>query len=225
MQANSTPVTSSQSGPHRQLHALVARHATSQFQKPIASYNQSAFQCGMAAWQAAGQAPMILDAGCGVGVSTLHLARQFPDHFVIGVDQSANRLERNSLWTGELPANHILLRADLVDFWRLLAQAKIRLARHYVLYPNPWPKIGQLARRWHGHAVFPTLLKLGGVLECRSNWRIYVEEFAAGLSQLQPVSSQLLQVEQYRTDHPITPFERKYLASGHVLWRCQTMLA
>ena len=57
------------------------------------------------------------------------------------------------------------------------ARADICLARHYVLYPNPWPKIGHLARRWHGHAVFPDLLALGGVFECRSNWRIYIEKW------------------------------------------------
>ena len=62
-----------------------------------------------------------------------------------------------------MPANAVLIRADLVDFWRLLADNGVRLARHYNLYPNPWPKIGHLARRWHGHPVFPALLELGGV--------------------------------------------------------------
>jgi hypothetical protein len=49
----------------------------------------------------------------------------------------------------------VFVRADLVDYWRLLAEAGIGLARHYILYPNPWPKIGHLARRWHAHPVFP----------------------------------------------------------------------
>jgi tRNA (guanine-N7-)-methyltransferase len=37
---------------------------------------------------------LILDAGCGVGHSTIQLARAFPDHWVIGVDQSEDRLSR-----------------------------------------------------------------------------------------------------------------------------------
>ena len=58
-------------------------------------------------------------------------------------------------------------------------------------------------------------------LECRSNWRIYIEEMAQALTLLsgQPVSA-----EPYATADPMTPFEKKYLASGHELWRCQVSL-
>ena len=175
----------------------------------------------MRAWHAAGAPPLVLDAGCGVGLSSLHLATQFPDHFVIGIDQSADRLARNTRWAGSLPENCLRVRADLVDYWRLLLEAGVRPARHYVLYPNPWPKIGQLARRWHGHPVFPTLVALGGYFECRSNWRVYIEECAAALRQLTGID---VTAEAYATADPITPFERKYLDSGHGLWRCRVQL-
>lgn len=221
MYANSSPVSSAQTGIHDHLHAIVARHARTLFRKPVMQYNQAAFDASMKAWHDAGDAPLILDAGCGVGLSTLNLATQFPDHFVIGVDQSAHRLSRNTAWEGELPKNCIRVRADLVDYWRLLHAAGIRPARHYILYPNPWPKIGQLTRRWHAHAVFPIVVALGGELECRSNWRIYVEECAAALTQL---SGQEVRCEPYSTDAPITPFEQKYIASGHALWRCKVSL-
>jgi len=221
MHANSSPVTSSQTGIHDQLAATVAKHINTTFLKPVTPFNRIAFDASIAAWRAAGELPLILDTGCGVGLSTLNLATQFSDHFVIGIDQSADRLARNTSWSGNLPANCIRVRADLVDYWRLMHTAGIRPARQYVLYPNPWPKIGQLARRWHGHAVFPTIAALGGYLECRSNWRIYVEEFAAALTQL---GHGAVQCEPYFTSTPITPFERKYLASGHTLWRCAIQL-
>lgn len=229
MHANSSPICSAQTGIHEQLASVVAKHAASIFRKPFSAYNRSAFDASMAAWRlAAGGAsaamPLILDTGCGVGLSTLHLATQFPDHFVIGIDQSADRLARNTLWPGTLPANFTLVRADLVDYWRLLLAAGIRPARHYLLYPNPWPKSAHLGRRWHGHAVFPTIVALGGQLECRSNWRIYVEELAAALAQLAPAAKPNISFSQYVTAAPITPFERKYLASGHSLWRCQAVL-
>jgi tRNA (guanine-N7-)-methyltransferase len=222
MYANSSPIASRQTGPHEQLHVLVARHAVHPFQQPIAEHNRLAFNDSIAQWRANGSPSLILDAGCGVGLSTMHLADTFPNHFVIGVDQSADRSTRNTEWSGTVPSNYIRVRANLVDYWRLLLESGIRPARHYVLYPNPWPKIGHLARRWHGHAVFPTIIALGGYLECRSNWHIYIEEFAGALTQLthQPVTC-----ESYLPEKTITPFEQKYLASGHSLWRCRTQLS
>lgn len=221
MRANSLPIVSAQSECHAQLASQLAKHVAHPFQKPITDYNRAAFEHSMAAWWAAGAAPLILDAACGVGLSTLHLATQFPAHFVIGVDQSADRITRNTQWPDVMPSNCIRVRADLVDYWRLLLQSEIPLERHYILYPNPWPKIGHLARRWHGHAIFPTIVALGGVLECRSNWRIYVEEFSAALTQL---TQQKVSCEAYVPEQAITPFEQKYQASGHALWRCQVQL-
>ncbi|HEX7634376.1 MAG TPA: SAM-dependent methyltransferase [Noviherbaspirillum sp.] len=221
MYANSRLITSAQRDVHKQLSAVVAKHATTEFKKPVISYNRAAFEVSISAWRSHGAKPLILDAGCGVGLSTLNLAAHFPDHFVIGVDQSADRLSRNIRWQGELPSNFIKVRADLVDYWRLMLAADIRPARHYLLYPNPWPKTGQLQRRWYAHPVFPSIVALGGQFECRSNWRIYVEECASSLTQLTGVQ---VCCAPYTTTTPSTPFEQKYLASGHDLWRCQANL-
>lgn len=220
MRGNSRLIASAQDGTHRDLEALVRRHMAHPFRKPILDYNRAAFTAAVAArdaWQP--EAPLILDAGCGVGWSTQRLAERYPDHFVIGVDQSVERISRGRPLP--MPKNALLIRADLVDFWRLLAESGIQLARHYNLYPNPWPKIGHLARRWHGHAVFPVWRDLGGEIECRSNWRIYIEEMAQALTLL---TGQAVAAEPYETDDPMTPFEKKYLASGHELWRCRVCL-
>lgn len=222
MYANSRIITSAQTGIHEHLRAVVARHAASVFRKPFMQYNVDAFEASMHAWRTAGERPLILDAGCGVGLSTRNLAACFPDHFVIGVDQSADRLSRNTHWPADLPSNFTLVRADLVDYWRLMHAAGVRPARHYILYPNPWPKIGQLGRRWHGHPVFTTIVAVGGEFECRSNWRIYIDECAAALKQL---SGQEIRVEAYVPEKTITPFEQKYVDSGHKLFRCQVSLA
>lgn len=216
MEGNSRFISSAQTGPHDDLEALLGRHLAHPFRKPILDYNREAFQAAMAAHQAWNPAsPLILDAGCGVGWSTLHLAERFPESFVLGVDQSSDRIGRGKPFS--LPANAVFVRADLVDFWRLMREADVRLARHYVLYPNPWPKIGHLARRWHGHAVFPDMLALGGVFECRSNWRIYIEEMAIAIRK---VAGKPATCEPWGPKgEPMTPFEKKYLASGHALFR------
>lgn len=212
MFANSRPVTSSQPGPHSRLAEVVARHAQHPFQKPFADYNRTAYATLLAAWD--GRAPLVLDTGCGVGASTLNLAAQQPDHFIVGIDQSLDRLQRGK--PAPLPDNALLLRADMVDIWRLLAGDGIRPAQQWMLYPNPWPKPEHLQRRWHGHAVFPVALALGGRLELRSNWQTYAEEHALAVSQL---CGQPCHAERWQPQDFLTPFERKYHHSGHALWR------
>ena len=216
MDANSRLPTSAQQGINDHLGALLDRHLASPFRKPYNDYNRAAFDASLERRERiAPGAPLILDACCGVGESSRALALAFPDHYVIAVDQSESRLTRNTS-AQPRPDNLDLVRADLVDYWRLLVDADIRLARHYLLYPNPWPKIGHLSRRWHGHPVFPALLALGGVLECRSNWRIYVDEFCFAVGRL---TQHPVLCEPYAPTSPMTPFERKYLASGHPLFR------
>lgn len=210
---NSRVVFSAQSGIHHDLPRLVRRHRDHVYRRPISAASRVAVEAALA--RRAGR-PLILDSGCGTGQSTVNIALRFADAFVLGIDRSATRLAR----APQLPENACLIRADLVDAWRALAARGERVARHYLLYPNPWPKIGQLARRWHGHAVFPDLLALGGVFECRSNWRIYVAELAAAVNLLanRGAVAEQLPAELAVAD-PLTPFERKYAASGHALHR------
>ena len=212
MYANSRTIDSAQEGPHEKLIELVRRHRDAEFRKPITATSQAAFDSVMAQWDR--RAPLLLDAGCGVGWSTLQLGRAHPDHFVLGVDQSEDRLTRGK--PEAIPSNVFFARADLVDFWRLLLQADIRLDRHYLLYPNPWPKVGHISRRWHGSPVFPALLALGGRLECRSNWSVYVEELALAIGEL---TGDIPQVETFEAVEPLSPFERKYRDSGQALYR------
>lgn len=213
--ANSRIPTSAQQEVHAQLRRRLQRHFSVPFRKPFSPCNIAAFATCLAGWDQ--RAPLILDAGCGVGHSTIELARRYPDHWVIGADQSAERLARRKPYpTSLLPDNLVFVRADLVDLWRLFHQAELRLARHYVLYPNPWPKIGHVGRRWHGHPVFPYIPALGGVLECRSNWRVYVEEFALALTL---ATGSAIACEPYPAALALTPFERKYRDSGQLLYR------
>ncbi|RLA00011.1 MAG: SAM-dependent methyltransferase [Gammaproteobacteria bacterium] len=219
MQQSSRKIISNQQGPHPDLEALVTKHLTNSFNKPIADFNRAAFETANRLYLQH-QKGFILDSGCGVGESTYHLAKQFPDSLVMGVDQSAHRLNSNSDWT--MPDNGLLIRADLVDFWRLAAGANWQLWRHFLLYPNPWPKKKHLQRRWHGHPVFPVLKNLGGALELRTNWKLYAEEFGMSLKLM---TNQPQQLEIWQPGTPITPFERKYQASGQSLYRLRTDFA
>lgn len=226
---NSRAIETTQTGPHEELVGKVMRHLYQPFQKPLQAHNIKAFQQADH-WLKQQNRPLILDSCCGIGESTRQLAKQFPEHAVIGVDQSEDRLSRQ---LGELPDNVLLVRANLLDFWRLAVSEGWRPERHYLLYPNPYPKKSQFKLRWHGGPVMPAIAQLGGIFECRSNWEIYVQEMAMAYSLLCSEGLMMLseaemqarlerfasEVKAITPDPVMTPFERKYLASGQSVYQ------
>lgn len=144
-------------------------------------------------------------------MSTALLAQHNPDACVIGLDKSSHRLSKH-MTEG---SNYLLVRAECESFWQCLVKDNITIEQHWLLYPNPWPKAGQLKRRIHGHPSFPLLKALGGQLELRTNWRIYAEEFYQACNQL-GINGQL---EPFVPETSMTLFETKYHDRGHQLWR------
>jgi tRNA (guanine-N7-)-methyltransferase len=208
--ANSRQVASAQQTPHARLEEIVRRHLSVPYRRRPSNAGREAFseikeRIGSRRW--------MLDAGCGTGESTCEIARRFPDHVVVGIDKSAARLGKNL--DSIKPANAILVRCDCVDFWQLAAAEKMQCDRQFLLYPNPWPKPDHVKRRWHAHPIFPALLAVGGALELRTNWRIYAEEFGIAL-KVAGIDAMFSSVDGADS---LTPFERKYQASGHSIYR------
>lgn len=215
-QGTSAAVRSNQQGLHKGLARAVRRHGASVWRKPARPADEAAL-ARLDQALAGHRGQLILDSFCGTGMSCAILARRHPHALVVGVDRSAHRLARS----GPLPDNCLLLRAHCETLWRHLAARSRRVQAHYLLYPNPWPKAAQLSRRIHGHAAFPLLLALGGRLELRSNWPIYVEEFGVALHLL----GQAACIAKIADDEAaLTRFEAKYRASGHELWRLTATL-
>jgi len=185
-------------------------------------------------------------SGCGTGKSTCRLGKMYPQHFILGIDRSFVRLNKNvlfrkqqlfghdsnhrtdetengvllqdryenrnniinhetscqgeeeeqqeeeTLWKTRILTeypNVLLVRADLIDFWFCYLQhlsssssythnnTLLPIVKHYLLYPNPYPKLSRIKHRWYAHSSFPILLQLGGDLIIRSNWKVYLDEF------------------------------------------------
>ena len=209
-------VTSRQTGIHPQLASCVGKHLREPWLQPLHTPTVETFALLEKEGVLTRDRPIILDSGCGTGISTQRLAMQFPRHLVIGVDRSLKRLEKSGLTTGFVRGgNFILLRGELATFWRLLLNSGCSPERHYLLYPNPSPKPGHLSRRWHGHPVFPQLLSLGGELELRCNWEIYAMEFAEAVSLATGADIGVLNYEPVQA---ISPFEQKYSERGQSLY-------
>ncbi len=197
------------------------RHRATAFRRPVPPHGAAAFEAIRTDITRAAR-PVILDTGCGVGMSSARIAEAYPDHLIIGLDKSAHRLAKaKALWTRP---NTVFHRIDLMDFYPLAAQAGMRVAKQMLLYPNPWPKAAHLARRWHGSPIFPLLADLGGDLELRTNWPLYGEEFTTALTLCGHTPS----LEGFTLTDPaeaLTPFERKYAESGHSLVRVTCTLS
>lgn len=223
MQGNSRSVTSNQTGPHDKLEELVQKYLSTPFQKPISEHTRCAFE-EVKHWLGKdffnSNYSLILDSCCGIGESTQRIANLYPNAKVIGLDKSLVRTSKQDKVL-DLPENAIILRADVIDFWRLAVEDNWQLLAHFILFPNPYPKSAQVQRRWHACPSFADILKLGGNLEVRSNWPIYIEEFAIAL-KLAGVTASTKTIE---IKDPFTAFERKYHLSGQAIWQLKANVA
>lgn len=216
----SRPVSSNQKSINENLKNIVRRHLSHPFLKPISTHN---IDCYKKTLTLINREKIIFDSGCGNGKSTQALAALHKDAFVIGIDKSDKRVSIGN--NQNMPAlldNYCVVRSDLIDFLRLASNDGINLYKHYFLYPNPWPKKQHIQRRWHGSPIFPDIIKLGGQIEIRSNWKIYLEEFALALSIADHKSS--LSKIITNGNNCLTDFEAKYQQSNHELWQLNSAL-
>ena len=217
-------VTTNQPDIYDKLEEVVRKYASTEYLRPIADHTRIAFaeaEKFVEGFYKGSGSEVILDSGCGTGESTLNIALANPGIPVIGIDKSVARLSK----AGTAPQNAFLVRAELLDFWRL-ALEKVKAGQwhipyHALYYPNPWPKQSEATRRFHLHPIFPTLLQLGDVIELRTNWEIYAREFAeaARIATRVATPDRTIACEAFEPEHPITAFERKYKEARQQLWR------
>ena len=218
-QGHSRPITTNQSDIHDNLLAVVEKYRRSVSLRPVSQHTQDAFD-RIQSWAEQPSEGLIFDSCCGVGESTARIAEIYPGALVIGIDKSEARVNKHQHYQS-LSCNYQIIRADVHDFWRLAQRAGWQLKKHYLLYPNPYPKASQLQKRWHAGPSLPALIELGGELQVRSNWQIYTQEFALALqaynrqTRIEPIIG-----EQQVT----TPFERKYTKSDQQCWRLISQL-
>ena len=211
-------VTTNQIGINEGLNLLGARYTLDNFRKPIPDFSIKVFDEILDWIKTNNNKSLVLDVGCGVGESSYNLAIKYKNDLVIGIDKSLIRISKNNKFKQSLPTNLKLVRGDIIDLWRLFYKhrAEIRIKKQYILYPNPWPLKHHYKKRWHGHPVFPFIIALDTPIELRTNWRLYLEEFSFCLHRGEKF---LANIEVYRPEIIITPFERKFCDSGHELYR------
>ena len=210
---NSREITTSQVGVHDKLDELVTKYRTSENKRPVSEHTQRAFD-EVNDWLEGYDGEIILDSCCGVGESTANLAQANPHARIIGIDKSALRVDKHEHYRAQ-QNNYRVIRADVNDFWRLVQQSSWKVTQHFLLYPNPYPEKTQVQKRWHGSAAMVDLMAITPNIEVRSNWLIYLMEFAQAAKHYGLISD----LKEVTGEFHMTPFERKYRASGQACWQ------
>jgi tRNA (guanine-N7-)-methyltransferase len=217
----SREVISEQNQEHIKTLEVVLRNRQNVFKKPIPDFSQEAYKVLEGFVDSfSDKREIILDLCCGVGESSFHFAQKYKESIIVGVDKSADRIERKNEFKKNLPKNLLILRADIIDIIRLLAKSKLseRVSKVFLLYPNPYPKTTQFQKRWHGHGVFPYLMKFDASIEVRSNWEIYLKEFLMAANCYKNFEVLL---ETFVPSPILTPFERKFFDSKQLLYKLE----
>ncbi|MEB4209032.1 tRNA (guanosine(46)-N7)-methyltransferase TrmB [Mycobacterium sp. 94-17] len=164
------------------------------------------------------QAPVVLEIGCGSGISTLAMAKDEP-----GVDVVAVEIYRRGLAQllcaidRDQVSNIRLIRGNALDvLQRLIAPASLTGVRVY--FPDPWPKARHHKRRFLQPGTIGLIadrLLPGGVLHVATDHAGYAEHIAevgAGEPRLHPVDSgAALPISISR---PTTKYETKAQEAG-----------
>lgn len=164
------------------------------------------------------QAPVVLEIGCGSGMSTLAMAREEP-----GVDVIAVEIYRRGLAQllcavdRERVENIRLIRGNaIVVLQHLIAPASLTGVR--VFFPDPWPKARHHKRRFLQPGTVGLIadrLLPGGVLHVATDHADYAEHIAevgdaeSRLCRIDPGSRLPISVER-----PATKYESKAQQAG-----------
>ena len=164
------------------------------------------------------QAPVVLEIGCGSGISTLAMAKDEPDVDVVAVEiyrrglaQLLSAIDRDQV------SNIRLIRGNALDvLQRLIAPGSLTGVR--VFFPDPWPKARHHKRRFLQPGTIGLVadrLLPGGVLHVATDHAGYAEHIAevgAGESRLHPVGpDSALPISVVR---PTTKYETKAQEAG-----------
>ncbi len=212
--ANSRSIQSNQDDVHQGLDEIIKKHLMTAYQKPIAIHTLLAFDEMVEKLERLGVSSVLLDSGCGAGDSTIYLAQQHPESTIIGIDKSFVRLQKSK--RKDVPENVLFVQADQFDFWRLAAKSNWHIKKHFIFYPNPWPKKAHIRRRVHGHPAFIDLVQITTEIEVRSNWLVYLQEFSRAWKRIAGGSCDVSEIGKTA---PISLFEKKFIESGHILYR------
>ena len=166
-------------------------------------------------------APLILEIGFGMGVSTAHIAKVMPDKDFIGVEVHTPGVGSLLKLIGEEDITNLrVIQHDAVEVLNNMI-ADGSLAGVHIFFPDPWHKARHNKRR----LIQPEFVKLlcsklqaGGYLHLATDWEDYAVQMLEVLgaqAQLRNTAEGYAPQPAYR---PLTKFENRGIKLGHGVW-------
>jgi tRNA (guanine-N7-)-methyltransferase len=167
------------------------------------------------------RAPVIVEAGSGMGETTAEIAAQHPqnDYLAIevhspGVGSLLRHLEERAL------TNVRVVQHDAVEVLRdMVPLASLRGI--HVFFPDPWPKKRHHKRRLLQPAfvaLAAARLEHGGYLHVATDWADYAEQALAVLRDTPGLVNTAADFAPRPETRPETKFERRGRRLGHGVW-------
>ncbi len=176
----------------------------------------------------AGNRPVILEIGFGMGEATAHIAALMPEKNFLccevhqpGVGALLKRIGEQGLRNVRIVAH------DAVEVMDQMLPLQ-SLSGVHIFFPDPWHKKRHNKRRLIQSALVAKLaarLKVGGYLHCATDWQPYAQQILEVLSaqpllkntaaQTHPELAGYAPKPYYR---PLTKFENRGIKLGHGVW-------
>lgn len=91
---------------------------------------------------------IVFEAGCGHGHFLTAFAEAFRNNPCVGIDLISRRIEKAKQKKTRRHLGHLHFMKASVEEWFMAAPAHVRMAKIFMLFPDPWPK-----KRHHKHRM------------------------------------------------------------------------
>lgn len=166
------------------------------------------------------RAPVRLEIGIGHGEFIAQMAALHPDEDFIGVEQNELRVTKTAHKSIQAQAANVRLFTDEAHRFVRFRVPAAAVHRAYILFPDPWPKLGHRRRRLMNRGFLLDLSRAvapGGRLVIASDTHEYAFQALSNLTTLPGLWRNLYAPHGYRFDIPTrfpTVFERHKKTEG-----------
>jgi tRNA (guanine-N7-)-methyltransferase len=169
-------------------------------------------------------APVVLEIGFGMGITTAEIAQNNLDTDYLGVEvYSAGVASLMKLIGDKKLTNIRAMQHDVFEVARDMLPDDSISAIH-IFFPDPWPKARHHKRRLVQPEFVQMLrpkLKKGGYIHCATDWQAYAEHMLEVLVAAEGFANNSDEPGRYcarPNSRPLTKFEDRGLKLGHGVW-------